>query len=487
MKQTVLALLLFGVGVVQAQAQAPASYLPPVPSRQAGLPAAKRSVQVLGAAVTDPNVNHMEYLWDDAKGTWALPPAKIQVERDAKDRIIRITSTDSLTGAPRARRLITQDFNGVPDQVEVIFQGVENGQWVNSSRLQFTPNPKAMPGGFYYNDNELTEYWKNGAWEPWIKIESALDEHSNPVSAGVTLWQNGTVVQLEKWSVVTTYDASNRITELVCKQWIGNGKDPSQEMKVLYTYTGTATSFTDRTDYLTYKTNGVVTSETSSQAHQEMDAQGRLVLQEIRDLDKNTQSWSIRERTVKSYSGGTTTSVYQAKKDGNLVNIARAVEQTDSKGNVTERMSYTPAGTDWKLAAGSERFVRRYNAQGELVQQVTQINTEQAPEVFTNVTMNTYMQGTALAARPKELNGTVALYPNPTGANASLQLTGLRGTEPVLVEVFNTVGQLVQRQRVTPVGGAGTCLLPVQELRSGVYTVRLSTSAGTSTQRLVRQ
>ncbi|MCR5886914.1 T9SS type A sorting domain-containing protein [Hymenobacter sp. J193] len=487
MKQTVLALLLFGVGVAQAQAQVPASYLPPVPSRQAGLPAAKLSGQVLGTALTDPNVNHMEYTWDGAKGTWALPPAKIQVERDAKDRITRITNIDSLTGAPRVRNIYTHDFEGVPGQVEVISQWVEDGQWMNYSRHQITPNPKAT-GGFYYAHSESSEYWKNGAWEPWFKIASTLDEHSNPVAVDVTLWENGTIIKLENWSVQYTYDASNRVTEMVSKCLLGKEKALYQEEKIRYTYTGAATSYTDRTAYNTYHSSGVVTSETTYQAHQEMDAQGRPVLAEVRDWDKATQSWIVRNRTVHSYSTGTTTREHQERKDGSLVDVIRFVTKTDDKGDVAERMVYTPAGTGWKLVNGSYRYVRRYNAQNQLVQEVTQTNTEQAPEVFTNATMNTYMLGTALAAAPpKKLNATIALYPNPTGANASLQLTGLRGTEPVQVEVFNSVGQLMQRHRIAPAGGVGTCLLPVQQLRSGVYTVRLSTSAGTSMQRLVRQ
>lgn len=90
-----------------------------------------------------------------------------------------------------------------------------------------------------------------------------------------------------------------------------------------------------------------------------------------------------------------------------------------------------------------------------------------------------------LAAAPAALAATVAVYPNPAHGSAVLLLPStLRGQQASLVQVFNSLGQVVLSRTVS-VGGADQVELPLSGLASGVYTVRASTTAGTVARQLV--
>ena len=94
-----------------------------------------------------------------------------------------------------------------------------------------------------------------------------------------------------------------------------------------------------------------------------------------------------------------------------------------------------------------------------------------------------------LATAPAELAAAVTLHPNPAGAGTRvvLMLAPAAG-RPARAEVFNALGQRVlPAQVLTPAGLRATVELPTAGLPAGVYTVRLTTSEGAVSKRLVVQ
>jgi hypothetical protein len=82
------------------------------------------------------------------------------------------------------------------------------------------------------------------------------------------------------------------------------------------------------------------------------------------------------------------------------------------------------------------------------------------------------------------LNGvSLRVYPNPTAdGQLFMELSGVKASASQLT-VLNSLGQVVHTGTVAP----GTAALSLGNLAAGVYTLRVQTSQGVLTQRVVRQ
>ena len=87
------------------------------------------------------------------------------------------------------------------------------------------------------------------------------------------------------------------------------------------------------------------------------------------------------------------------------------------------------------------------------------------------------------AANPR-LSAALQLYPNPSTGKAYLSLPAQGAAR---VEVLNAVGQQVLAQSAKASNGLVTAELNTTGLTSGVYSVRVTTTDGTATTRLVVQ
>jgi hypothetical protein len=86
--------------------------------------------------------------------------------------------------------------------------------------------------------------------------------------------------------------------------------------------------------------------------------------------------------------------------------------------------------------------------------------------------------GTATAQLARE----ITLWPNPAQATVQLGLPASLQRETLAVTVVNALGQTVLSQKSAP---GATRTLPLTGLAVGVYTLRLETSAGTVSKRLI--
>ena len=91
----------------------------------------------------------------------------------------------------------------------------------------------------------------------------------------------------------------------------------------------------------------------------------------------------------------------------------------------------------------------------------------------------------ALGTAAASLGQQVELFPNPAHDEVQLRLPATLQREAITVTVLNALGQEVQR-RLLP-AGAALRTLPLVGLPTGVYTLRLDTSAGPLSKRLIRE
>ena len=81
----------------------------------------------------------------------------------------------------------------------------------------------------------------------------------------------------------------------------------------------------------------------------------------------------------------------------------------------------------------------------------------------------------------------LALYPNPARESFMVQLRGAASQSAIPLELLNSLGQVVARTVLMPVGQNAEATVPVGQLAAGLYLARLSTSAGVISRQLIVQ
>jgi hypothetical protein len=89
----------------------------------------------------------------------------------------------------------------------------------------------------------------------------------------------------------------------------------------------------------------------------------------------------------------------------------------------------------------------------------------------------------ALATAPAALAEQVGLYPNPARTQVAIELPLSLSRQPVAATLLDALGRVV-RQQTLPAGLA-THSLPLADLATGVYSLRLTTEKGTVVKKLV--
>jgi len=98
--------------------------------------------------------------------------------------------------------------------------------------------------------------------------------------------------------------------------------------------------------------------------------------------------------------------------------------------------------------------------------------------------LRSYVQNTTLGTKAAAAaSAGVFLYPNPASGSVALSLPTSLGQQPVEIALLNTLGQTVLHQTL-PASAEPVRSLPLPGLAKGLYTMRLSTGAGTFSQRL---
>ncbi|MBC8085310.1 MAG: T9SS type A sorting domain-containing protein, partial [Hymenobacter sp.] len=88
-----------------------------------------------------------------------------------------------------------------------------------------------------------------------------------------------------------------------------------------------------------------------------------------------------------------------------------------------------------------------------------------------------------LATTSNQLSGQVSIYPNPAHSQVAVQLPATLSGQPVRATLLNSLGQVMVQSSLP--GSAGAVrTMPLPALATGIYTLRLQTSAGLVVKRL---
>jgi hypothetical protein len=86
------------------------------------------------------------------------------------------------------------------------------------------------------------------------------------------------------------------------------------------------------------------------------------------------------------------------------------------------------------------------------------------------------------------ISAAVTMYPNPAKDFVTLNITGIAdGTDKVLVDIFNTVGQLVQSEQIPADGNYVNSVVTLNGLAEGMYNVQITVGNTVSTERMIIQ
>ena len=101
--------------------------------------------------------------------------------------------------------------------------------------------------------------------------------------------------------------------------------------------------------------------------------------------------------------------------------------------------------------------------------------------------LRNYIQTTALSTRATSAaSAGIFAYPNPTTGSVSLSLPADLSAQPLDVQLLSPLGQQVLRQTL-PAGEGAVRPLALPGVAPGLYTLRLQSAAGTSSQKLLVQ
>jgi len=92
------------------------------------------------------------------------------------------------------------------------------------------------------------------------------------------------------------------------------------------------------------------------------------------------------------------------------------------------------------------------------------------------------------AVKDNVISAAVTMYPNPTRDFVTLNITGIEeGTDKVLVDIFNSVGQLVQSEQLAADGNYVNSVVELNGLAEGMYNVQITVGNTVSTERMIIQ
>jgi len=92
------------------------------------------------------------------------------------------------------------------------------------------------------------------------------------------------------------------------------------------------------------------------------------------------------------------------------------------------------------------------------------------------------------AVKDEVITAGVKMYPNPTTDFVTLNITGIEeGTDKVLVDIFNSVGQLVQSEQLAADGNYVNSVVALDGLAEGMYNVQITVGNTVTTERMIVQ
>ncbi|HEX8429469.1 T9SS type A sorting domain-containing protein [Hymenobacter sp.] len=362
----------------------------------------------------------------------------------------------------------------------------------NNTQVVYSDSATAMPEGkeFYtYNSrNQVTEYsdqnWNGSAYVNDEREQYTYDAQGNNTLQVRQTWNGTAWVTQSSYRTTYTYNTANVVTSRVYEQLNMSNNIWEQDGRI--TFTVNANNQWTEAVYQEWN-NGAYVNDERTRNITWYDW-GKLLPSYYEDQEWSGGAWVDDQRSTITYQpNGSYVEVQQQPTAPNMwVNDDRITTTYDNFGNLILDQTESWNNNAWTITS-ADRTVLSYTATNEVRRAVEQeYNTSLGR--YVNSYLTTYGSFVTLATRRATgLEAAATLHPNPTAGTATISLSGLREQGTLPAEVLNVVGQVVQTMALRPQQGSIKQEINLTTLPAGVYTVRVHTSDGAVTKRVVKQ
>lgn len=410
------------------------------------------------------------YSWNRSSSRWGEGTINTYLY-DNQGRTSGYTGVDSISQTPLYRHSFAY-YNLTTNQTQSLREIWQGGNWQNSYRFLSLFDAQGNETEF------LKQVWNNGVWENDYQYLLTYNLRGALIKELYREWDNNTWTAENGYELISSYDTSGRLVEEQMTEWIPALNAQVLTYRFLYAYQGSNTRY-DSYDYQLW-TNGAwlnykrYTGFTYS-------AQGRPTYHQTQTWDGTT--WQLSGRTTYAYAASNPGYSYleEILNGGNWINESRFNSSYDSKGTPLGGTFERWRNNSWVFSSGN-RYTVGYNADNDLSRRLIEFTFN--PVVNHIKSFYTNYQTIVLGTKTRAAGPQVQLYPNPTAGTATLELAATTGD--VYITVLNALGQAVQQLMARAQAGTLRQPLNVAALPAGVYSVRVSTAAGTTVRQLVR-
>ncbi|WP_167852144.1 T9SS type A sorting domain-containing protein [Hymenobacter elongatus] len=387
----------------------------------------------------------VNYYWDGSTSSWKQYVNSLQeYTYDSGARVTQELYKDSATAVNSSRYLYTYDARG--EETSYTSQSWDNNAWRNESRYLSTYDARG-------NQTEsLSQRWNGSTWTTDYGSKSAYTYNT----AGVLTeeirqeLENGVYVNNSRQIYTVT---NGQWSSLVSQEWDNGAWVTEDRILDIVWY-----------DWAKLRPASFRTQEYDGNA--------------FVDKDRYTITYAANGGSVE---------INQRYINSAWVNYRRYTNLQDANGNELGYTEDTWVNNAWRLEYGQKNILI-YNSSNAVLRKVEQQFDEDIRQYVNSYRSNysNFQTITLAAARNAALEARATLYPNPAADLVTLVVADVPGTEAATGEVRNALGQLVQQFTARPQAGQLSTQLDLSNLKSGVYTVRLQTSAGSLVKRVVR-
>jgi hypothetical protein len=363
---------------------------------------------------------------------------------------------------------------------ESVYQDWVSGAWQNKYRNKNLYDTQGNSIGYTY------EEWINNAWSV---ITGSRTTYTYTTAGSVAketneIWDPtvGSFIFNNRYSY--SYNAAGATTEEIFESWddVKNSFVPA--FRYLYTLTGAQLW----SEYVFQEWENGAYENSLHVINPVRNAQGALTKYETQSWSGT--AWEDHARTTITYqANGSYQNLTEKLANGNWVNDLRWSTTYNDHDDFEESKDEAWINNAWSITIGS-RMLWRYDAAGNVARLVYQ-QLGLTDKAYVNVNLYTYSNYQTITLANKQataLTTATQLFPNPTAGKATLKLAGLRKEQGTLqAQVLNSVGQVVQQLTLQPQQGVVEQELALENLKAGVYTLRVLTSEGAVVKRIVRQ
>jgi hypothetical protein len=386
----------------------------------------------------------VSYAYDESSAAW-VEPVKYTFTFNGAGQETQQTLSDSTTATPLNRLSTSYNADGqVTQELSEIFF---DGSWENASRVLTTYDAQKQ-----ISSQENQGFERNGTWqtESGVQYQNEYSPANYLTTQTIRGYQTQTKTYVDSLRYQYTLAANGEWTSRV-EQGFDNGTWENQERQqnvVWYDF-----------------------------------AKGQMASAEIQGW--TGRQWQTVARTIGTYTATTTELIIQERVGNAWENLQRQVARYDDKGNLVQAKIEEWDGSAWVVSFIDVQIQLFYNSDSSVRRRITSAVIFGNPLTPLSLDNFSGYRTLVLGTQPRQtpLLATQA-YPNPS-TDGRFTVSLPTAATAARVQVLDALGRQVATDSWT--GSRSSYLLNLSGQRAGVYTVKISTAAGTAVQKLVIQ